>query len=93
MPLDDSADRRQTYSSTFKILGTVETLKRTEKLVGILHVKPGAIVPHKDNFLLVNCSLADLDHGQIPWARVLHGISKQINKNLLHQSPVALDNR
>ena len=45
MPQDDTLDNRQAYPRSFKFIGTVKTLKNTEQLVMVLHVKADAIVP------------------------------------------------
>src|SRR5205085_1776020 len=45
--LDDLARRRQSNSCAFEFLRGMQTLEHAEELVGISHIKAGAVVGHK----------------------------------------------
>src|SRR6202042_122855 len=42
--LDNSLYRGQAYAGAFKLFGSMEALKYSEKLVGVFHVEPNAVV-------------------------------------------------
>ncbi len=45
MSMDDALDNGQAYPCAFIFVGAVKTLKNTEQLVMVLHVKADTIVP------------------------------------------------
>ena len=64
VPVNDTLNGCQSYSSALKFVSTMQSLKYAEQLADILHIKSDAVVPHK-NFSRVCVSIrgADLDFG------------------------------
>jgi hypothetical protein len=53
MPMDDALYSSQPNSGALKLISPMQALKHPEKLVGILHVKPSAIIGNEYLDLIV----------------------------------------
>src|SRR2546427_12833272 len=84
---NDPVDDRQADAGTFVVLGPVQPLKNAEKLVGITHVEPDAVVlDEKDRFHRAGVrSGAVYDSCWFPPPRVLQGVADEVDEHLLEQ--------
>src|SRR5947208_15766960 len=91
MPLDDPVDDGQADAGTLEILAAVHPLKHPEELAGVLQVEPGPIVPNKVGWALGGIALEDanFDPGMFALARVLDGVTQEVDEDLFQQSGVA----
>ena len=79
MPVDDALNGSQSYSGAFKLFRQVQTLKHTEELVDILHIKARAVVPHEQLYLIfLSGGTANLDFGLRSHPRELYRIGEQV---------------
>src|SRR4051812_5669294 len=80
---DDPTNRRQPDARAFKLVGSMQPLKHSEEVVGILHVEPNAVVAdvHNETSLLFT-SATHFDFGRIASSRVLHRVAEEVRKNL-----------
>jgi hypothetical protein len=63
VPMDDALNGRQSYTGTFKFFGRMQSLKDTEKLMDISHIKAGTIIPHEQLRTGWSICATDLDLG------------------------------
>jgi hypothetical protein len=75
---DNSLHCRQTDPGTLKLRISVQPLKRGEKLAGVRHVEPCAVVPNVENGLVSLVLLPEYDLRLWPLRRVLQGVSEQV---------------
>src|SRR4029077_2984931 len=61
--LNDALDDGEADASAFKIFRSVQPLKNFEQLVGVLHVKAGAVVAHEERLLAADSAGANFDCG------------------------------
>jgi hypothetical protein len=79
MPMDDPLNSSQSYARTFKLFREVQTLKHTEELVCIPHIKARAIVLYEHLYLaFLRFGTPNLDFGSCSRPRELDRIGKQI---------------
>src|SRR5205823_3735271 len=91
VPLDDPVDDRQADAGTLEILTAVHSLKHPEELAGVFHVEAGPIIPNKVGWTLDGIGLKDanFDPGLFVLARVLDGVTQEVDEDLFEQSGVA----
>jgi hypothetical protein len=75
---DNSLHCRQTDPGTFKLRISVQALKRSEKLAGVRHIEPGAVIPNVENGFVSLVLLPECDLRLWPLRRVLQSVSEQI---------------
>ena len=79
------------YSRTFECVGVMQTLKYTEELMDVFHIKPSTIVSYKyDDFMRAAMGIADLDHGLFPLTRKLDRVRNEIHKYKLQHRAVSV---
>src|SRR5206468_5282180 len=93
VPADDAMHGGQTNAGAFKFLGAVETLEDTEELIGVFHVEANPVVANEDGGLAIGLEGPDFDHRLGPRAGVFDGVGKEVGKDLLEKTGVALDGR
>ena len=74
MFLNDALDSSQSHARAFKIFRTVQSLKRTEELLGIFHVEADAVVAHEYRGSSVLILLSDFNHRLPARAGELDGV-------------------
>ncbi len=67
----------------------MQALKRSEQLVGVRHVEPGAVVAHEIDTLAISVGTAKLDFGVLPVAGELPRVAQQVLEGDLHKRPVS----
>jgi hypothetical protein len=65
MTAHDPLHDRQTGTGTLVLVLPMQTLKNAEKLAGVPHIKPGAIVAHEVGVDVAAVSETDLDAGRL----------------------------
>ena len=63
VPMDDALNGRQSYTGSLKFFGRMQSLKDTEKLMDISHIKTGAVIPHEHLCTVWSIGAPDLDLG------------------------------
>src|SRR5882757_584225 len=74
---DDSLHNRETDAGAWELRITMQTLKRDEKLVGVLYIESRAVVPNAEGSLIFNGRRCKFDVGFRMLPCVLPGISQQ----------------
>jgi len=76
--LKDAMHTGQADAGAFELLLVVETVEDAEKLVVVLHVKAGPVVPDKDNILSSLPDVTDLDLRGGSMGAVFDGVRYQV---------------
>src|SRR5438309_10602024 len=85
MPVDDPLDRRQPDPCALILVARVQTLERAKELVGVRHVKAGAVVAHIENRAPIIAKTADLYAWLVRLCRELPRIPNQVLECRLQQ--------
>src|ERR1700693_670874 len=94
MAVDDALNGGQSYSGAFKLFGQMQTLKDAEKLVYILHVKPGAVVPDEHlDFFFIAVHTANLDFGRPSHACEFDDIGNKVDNDQPQHGTVSVTDR
>src|SRR5579859_4226267 len=89
--LDDARNGGQADAGAFKFLGAMQPLEHAEEFAGIFHIEAHAVVADKDDRVAVGFDLADFDLGALARPGVFGGVRKEIGKDHLEQTGIALD--
>src|SRR5512138_2771443 len=89
--LDDSLHRGKAYAAPLELLPAVETLERAKQQVGLVHVKPGSVVPNEEGTVSPGFDHPELDLGRLPFSGVFPGIANEIFHHYPKQHRVSLD--
>src|SRR5512146_119109 len=89
VPMDNSLNYGQTNPGAFEVLGAVQTLKNSKKLVDIAHVEAHAVVAHKEAHFAAGDLSSHLDHRRITRAGELHRVPQQVGEYLSQQDGIA----
>ena len=85
----------QADSRALKFLGAVQSLKNTEQLARVTHVKARSVVADEIDVLifLLFAHAADFDDCRLTLAGIFKGIREQVQPDLLQQRWIALARR
>src|SRR5882762_3527385 len=78
MPVHDALDRRQPDPCALILVARVQALERAKELVGVRHVKAGAVVAHVENRAPIVAETADLYAWLVRLCRELPRIPDQV---------------
>src|SRR5947209_7609961 len=78
VPMHNPLHRCQADAMAFILMGRMQTLERSEQLVGVLHVEAHSVVPHEKRRFAPRRSAAKFNSRRVMLARKLPRISEQI---------------
>lgn len=78
MALDDPAHAGQTDAGALEFFHSVQALKHTEQLVGVLHVEAHTVVTDVDDNFFGTLFGADLDDREFAFAAVFDRVGDQV---------------
>ena len=78
MAVDDTLHGRQADAGSRKIPGVMQPLKRQKQLVGIGHVKAGAVIAHEINRFALLLFDTELDAGFRDPSRIFSGVADEV---------------
>src|SRR5579862_315433 len=78
--LDNPVNNRQSHARAIKLIGAMKPLENMKQFVGISHLKPGPVVLHEINRLVLNLEPTDFDHSGVAVARILQRVGKKFAK-------------
>jgi len=94
VPVDDALSGSQSYSSAFKLLRPMQTLKHPEEFICILHIKACSVVPYEHlYFVFFYVGRANLDFGRCSHPSELNRIGNQVHKDNFQHRAVAVAHR
>jgi len=87
--VDDALDNGESHPGSLEVLMAVEALEDAEHLVVVLHVEPGAVVPHRIDALRILQMAFHFDQRLRALSGELDGIGKEVDEDLLDQPAVS----